>query len=83
MDQVPIPLVIGLDDNWDKKVSHGPVCFSHPGAGSGKSVCSIKLCFCQHGIQQNITVIFWVTGRGIVDFYKKSYKDYVFLFFKK
>ena len=37
VDQVPLPLVIGLDDNWDTKGSHGPVCFSQPGAGSGKT----------------------------------------------
>ena len=26
--------MIGLDDNWDTKGTCGPVCFSHPGAGS-------------------------------------------------
>ena len=34
MDQVPPPLAIYLDYNWDTKVSHRPVCFSHPDAGS-------------------------------------------------
>ena len=34
MYQVPPPLVICIDYNWDTKVSHGPVCFYHPGAGS-------------------------------------------------
>ena len=36
VDQVPPPLVIGLDENWDKKVSHGHVRFSQIGAGSDK-----------------------------------------------
>ena len=31
---------------------------------------SIKLCFRQSGIQQNIEVIFWGTGRSIADFDK-------------
>ena len=35
MDQVTPPLVIFLDYTWDTKGSHGPVCFPHPGAGSG------------------------------------------------
>ena len=74
-----LPLVICLDDTWDTKVSHGPVCFSQPGAGSEKH-CSIKICFYQRGIQPNITVIFWGTGRGIVDFDKHSFKGDVLLF---
>ena len=36
MDQVPPPLVICLDDTWDTKDSHGPVCVSRPGVGSWK-----------------------------------------------
>ena len=36
VDQVPPPLVICLDDTCYTKVSHGPVCFPHPGAGSEK-----------------------------------------------
>ena len=36
VDQVPPPLVIYLDYTWYTKGSHGPACFSHPGAGSGK-----------------------------------------------
>ena len=27
--------MIFLDYTWDKKYIHRPVCFSHPGAGSG------------------------------------------------
>ena len=80
MNQVPPPPVIGLYDTWDTKNSHGPVCFYNPGAGSGKNVCSIKLCICKNGITPNIMVIFWGTGRGIVDFDKQSYKDDVLLF---
>ena len=82
MDQLTLPIVIGLDDTWDTKGSLGPVCFSQPGAGSEKSVCYIKLCFCQRGIQPNTTVIFWGTGRGIVDFDKQAYEDDVLLFWK-
>ena len=74
------PFVTGFGDTWDTKGSHGPVCFSQPGAGSGKRVCSIKLCFCQRVIQPNITVIFGGTGRGIVDFYKQAYEYDVLLF---
>ena len=70
MDQVPPPLVICLDYNWYTEVSHGPVCFSHPGAGSGEKKCNIKLCFCHRGIQPNIAVIFWGTGRSIANFDK-------------
>ena len=33
---MPPPLVIGLDDTWDTKGSHVPLCFSQPGAGSEK-----------------------------------------------
>ena len=54
-----------------KKVAMDLCVFSQPGAGAGKSVCSIKLSFCQLGIQPNITVIFWGTGRGIEDFDKQ------------
>ena len=81
MDQVPLPLVIGLDDTWYKKASHGPVCFSQQGAGS-KFFCSIKLCFYQGGIQKYITVVFGGTGRGIADFGKQFYEYYVLLFWK-
>ena len=42
MDQVPPPLVICLYYNWDTKGSHGPVCFSHPGAGSGKTIVPLE-----------------------------------------
>ena len=79
---MPLPIVIGLDDILYTKGSHGPVCFSQPGTGSEKSVCSIKLWFCQSGIQPNITVIFMVTVIGIVDFYKQVYEDDVLLFLK-
>ena len=58
MDQVPPPLVICLDYTLYTKGSYGPVCFSHPGAGSGERKCNIKLCFRHRGIQPNIAVIF-------------------------
>ena len=75
-----VPIVIGLDDTWDKEGSYGPVCFSHPGAGSEKRFCSIKLYFCQRKIQPNITVTLWGTGKGIIDFDKQAHEDYVLLF---
>ena len=68
MDQVLLPLVIGLDETWDTEGSHGPVRFPQSGAGSEKK-CFMKLCLYHSGIQPNITVIFWVTGKGIVYFY--------------
>ena len=80
MDQVPLPPVIDLDDTWDTKGSHRHVCFSQPGASSEKNVCSVKFCFCKRGIQPNITIIFWVTGRGVLYFYKQAYEDDVLLF---
>ena len=67
---MPPHLVIGLYDTWDTKGSHGPVCFSHP--GSGFDFFPIKLFFYQRGLQPNTEVIFWGTGRGIVDFYKQA-----------
>ena len=79
MDQVPLPFVFVLDKTRDIKGIHGYVCFSQLGSGSENRFCSITLCLCQRGIQPNITVVFWGTGKGIVDFYKKSYKDDVIL----
>ena len=63
-----------------KKISMNLCVFSQPGDGSGKKICSLKLFFYQCGIKPNITVIFWGTGRGIVDFDKQAYKDDVLLF---
>ena len=71
--------MVGLDDTWDKKGSQGPVCFSHPGAGSEKCLFH-KLCSFQRGIQPNITFIFGGTGRSIVYFGKQAYKDDMLLF---
>ena len=79
---MPLPHVIELDDNWDKKGSHGPVCFYQPGAGSEKRFCLIKLFLRQHGTQPNIAVIFRVTGRFIADFYEQAYENDVILFWK-
>ena len=66
---MPPPLVICLDDNWDTKGNHGPVCFAHPGAGSGETN-SIKLCFRQYRIQPKIALIFWGIGSITADFDK-------------
>ena len=59
--------MICIDYNWDTKDSPGPVCFSHPDAGSGKKG-SIKICLGQSGIQPNIAVILRGTGRSIAYF---------------
>ena len=75
MDQVPTPLVIELDDTWDTTFICRHVCVSQQGAGSNKHFCSIKLFFRQSGIQPNIAVIFWVTGKGVTDVDKRSYED--------
>ena len=64
--------MICLDDTWDKKDIHGPVCFPHPGDGSGKKNCPNKLCFHQRGIQPKIEVIFWGTGSSIADHHTKE-----------
>ena len=70
MDQVPLSLVIGLDDTWYTKGSHVSVFFFQPVTGAGKSICSIKFYLCQRRIRPNITVIFWGTERGTLDFDK-------------
>ena len=54
-----------------QKVAMEMCVFPQTGAGSEKSVCYIKICFCQRVIQPNIKLIFWLKGRGIVDFDKK------------
>ena len=41
---------------------------------------SIELYFCQRGIQPNITVMLWGTGKSTTDFYKRAYGDDVLLF---
>ena len=69
MDQVPLPIVISLDDNCDTKGSYGTVRFSQLGAGSEKRF-FIRLCFCQRVIHPDIVVMFWGTGRIIADFDK-------------
>ena len=74
--------MIGLDETWDTKGSHGLVCFSQTGAGSENNVCSIKLYLYQRVIQPNITVIFGGTGIIILDSDKQAYEDGVLLFRK-
>ena len=80
MDQVSPPLVIGPDDTWDAKVSHGNVHFSQTVPGSDKHFCFVKLCFCKNIIKPNIAFIFWGTGKYIRDAEKQAYKAYIFLF---
>ena len=70
MGQVPPPIMIGLDETWDTKGSHGHVNIYHPGADSYNYFCSIKTCFCQSVIQPKIAFISWVTGKGITYFEK-------------
>ena len=65
MYQVPPPLVIALDETWDKKVIHGHVRVYHPVSDSNKHFFSIKLCFRQRGIQPNIELSFGGQGRGL------------------
>ena len=62
MHQVPLPILIVLDETWDTKCIHVPVCFSQPGAGSEISFSSIKLCFYQSGIKPNIVKRFSAIG---------------------
>ena len=76
---MPLTFEIGLDDTWDTKCIHGPVCFSQSGAGH-ELFPPIKLCLCQSGIQQKIAVIFCGTGSSIADFDKQAYKDDVIFF---
>ena len=81
VDKVPLPILIGIYDTCDTKGIHIPVCL-FPRQVLVLTKKSIKLCFCQRGIQPNITLIFWGTGRGIVDFDKQAYKDDAILFWK-
>ena len=69
---MPLPSLIGIDETWDTKGIHGPVCFYYPGAGFEKIFCHIKLCFHQNGIQPNISANFQEKGRGITDFDKQA-----------
>ena len=67
VDQVPPPLVIRLDDNWDTIGRNRHVRVSQSGDGSNKHFCFVKLCFCKNIIKPNIAFIFWVTEMGIID----------------
>ena len=71
---MPPPILIFSDETWYTKGSYGPVCVSHPGVVPDKNIFLVKLIFHQHGIQQKIAVIFWVTGKIITDLEKQSYK---------
>ena len=73
MDQFILPLVIGIDETWDTTGIHGPVSLSQQVLVLTKKS-PIKLQFCQHGIQQHISVIFGGTRKIIIDFEKQSYK---------
>ena len=57
VDQVPHPIVIGLDDTRDTQGGYVPVCMSRLGAGADKIFCSIQTCFRQQGRQPKIVVI--------------------------
>ena len=68
MEQVPPPLVIGLDYTRDIKGSHVNVCVYQKCDGSDKNLFPIKLCFYQRVIQPKIAFISQGTGKGITDF---------------
>ena len=57
VDQVPPPILIGIDVILDKKGRHGHARFSQPGALPEKNLLSIKLYLPQRGIQPNITFL--------------------------
>ena len=80
VDQVPPPLVIRLDDNWDTIGRNRHVRVSQSVDGSNKHFCSVILWLHQRRIQLNILIIFWRTGMRITHFDKKSYKVDVPLF---
>ena len=75
VDQVKLPLVIGLEGNCNTKGSHGNLCVSHTGSGSDKHYCSVRIRFRHRGMQPNISVIFQVTVKNITDAEKRAYKD--------
>ena len=51
VEKVPPPLVIVLNDTWDKKGRNGHERVSQTGAGSDKHFCSVKLCLHNNGTQ--------------------------------
>ena len=80
--QVPLPLLVFLDDTWYTKGIHGYMFVYHPGVGYD-TLFFIKIFFHHREIQPYIEVIFWVTGNMIVDFDKQAYKYDIILFLKK
>ena len=83
MEQLPLLLVIGLNDTWDTKVIHGIVCVSHTCSGSNKRFFPVRLCFHQRGIKPSISVKFLGTDKTIIYFDKQVYEDDVLFFCKK
>ena len=76
-----LPLLIGIDINWDTRGIHGHVWFSHTDAGNDNLFGSIKIFFRQNGIQPNIGVIFWVKVKSVNYFDKQPYKSDVLVLF--
>ena len=58
MDQVPPPLVICIYYTWYTNGSHGPVCFSHPGAGSGGKNVTLNSAFVSVEYNQRLQLYF-------------------------
>ena len=69
MDQVPLPIMIGLDYTWDKKVAMYLCVFPSQMLVLKKKSAS-KLCFGQHVVQLQISVIIGGTRNSITDIEK-------------
>ena len=82
VDQVPLPLVLGLDSTWADEGS-GPVCVSQPSSSSDKRFCTIQVLFRQRGEQPDIAVIFRGTGKKIPQAEKDMYADGVKVYWQK
>ena len=82
VDQVPLPLVLGLDHTWTDE-GRGPVCVSQPEASSDKRFCTIQVLFRMRGEQPDIAVIFRGTGQRISQAEKDTYADGVKVYWQK
>ena len=71
-DQVPLPLVVGLDQTIAEK-GRGSTCVSQPKAGMEKRFCTIQVIFRAVGEQPQIAVIFRGTGKKISAAEKAAY----------
>ena len=65
MDQVPLPLVIGIDDNWDKKGRHGNELVSQPGAGFDKINVPLNSASVSVSYNQILYSYFGEQGKGL------------------